>query len=89
MQHAVFAIYLLFHHEIHQFFRHDDGFDNFGAVYFRAGHITRLGGYYFDLYFNPTNTSESTISAIEYAASNAQYGEVMSAKYPMNIAAPE
>ena len=45
--------------------------------------------FYFDLYFNPTNTSESTISAIEYAASNAQYGEVMSAKYPMNIAAPE
>ena len=45
--------------------------------------------YHFDLYFNPTNTSESTINAIEYAANNAQYGEVMSAKYPINIAAPE
>ena len=38
-----------------------------------------LGGCYFDLYFNPTNTSESTISAIEYAASNAQVGITASA----------
>ena len=45
--------------------------------------------YHFALYFNPTNTSESTINAIEYAVNNAQYGEVMSARYPINIAAPE